>query len=46
MTRYLKALRIAGLVALPFVIVAGYVAAKAYHQMHTPIGVLVVDERH
>ena len=27
------------------VLVGGYGACKIYHQMHTPVGVLVIDER-
>jgi hypothetical protein len=46
MKRFVQAFRIAALAALPFLLVGGYIGWKIYHQMHTPIGVLVIEERH
>jgi hypothetical protein len=46
MGRLANTLRIVCLIALPFAIVGGHVAAKAYHQMHTPLPFYVVQGGH
>ena len=46
MRPFIKRLRVVGLVALSFAIVGGYLATKAYHQMHTPLPLYIVQGNH
>ena len=43
MSRLVQRLRIAGLIALPFVLVGGWLAWKIDHQMHTPLPLVIIQ---